>query len=75
MVSLKAIAAEFPDCVSVCEELQAINFELPPEIEGVLPEGLPKDLMMAQGGRMYFRKQCDRVFEVMGTLLHALRSI
>jgi hypothetical protein len=74
MACLKAIVVEFPDCVSLCEELQAINYELRPEIEDVLPESLPKDLIMTQNYRMYFRKQCDRAAEAINALLYALRA-
>jgi hypothetical protein len=74
MACLKAIVAEFPNCVSVCEELQAINYELRPEIEGLLPENLPKDLIMSRSYRMYFRKQCDRAAAVINALLYALRA-
>jgi hypothetical protein len=74
MHRLDAITAEFPNCASLCEELKAIDYELPPEIAQNIPEGLPENLIMSQGSPMYFRKQCDRADELIKTLILVLNS-
>jgi hypothetical protein len=71
---LQSITAGMPKCVSLCEELKTINYELPPEIEHGIPPELPDDLIMAQASRVYFRKQCDRAGELIRTLLLSLRA-
>jgi hypothetical protein len=74
MGCLETIRTQFPSCASPCEELRALNYELAPEIEGGIPEGLPENLMMAHGSRMFFRKQCARAEELIRTILWALRT-
>jgi hypothetical protein len=72
MACLETIANEVPSCADMCEDLKAIDYELPPEIEQGIPQGLPVDPIMTHGQRVYFRKQCDRADEVMRTLLWSL---
>ena len=71
---LEAVASEFSGCAAVCAELRALDYELPPEIEGAIPKGLPDDLIMTHGARVFFRNQCTRAEELMRTLLLVLKA-
>ena len=74
VVCLEAVASEFSGCAAVCAELRALDYELPPEIEGAIPKGLPDDLIMTHGARVFFRNQCTRAEELMRTLLLVLKA-
>src|SRR5271166_3290951 len=65
---LEVIANEVLRCSDICEELRAINYELPPEIERGILQGLPVDPIMTHGQRVYFRNKCRRADELMRTL-------
>ena len=71
---LKSISSEVPGCAGVCEELRTINYDLPLEIEHVLPGELPVDQIMTQASRVYFRKQCDHATELISTLLWSVNA-
>ena len=65
VVCLEVVASEFQGCAAVCAELRTLDYELPPEIEGAIPKGLPDDLIMTHGARVFFRDQCTRAEELM----------
>jgi hypothetical protein len=69
---LEKIANEDPSCADLCDELKAVNYELPPEIEQGIPQGLPVDFIITHGQRVYFRNQCDRASELIRTLSWSL---
>jgi len=73
MACLHSISYDVARCASVCEELKAINYELPPEIEHELPDELPAVPITTQASRVYSRNQCDSADELIRTLLSALK--
>jgi hypothetical protein len=70
---LAVTSEEFPGCAYECKELTAIDFELPPEIEAKLPEGL-EHRIMPEASRMNFKKRCGYADEVLNTLILALKQ-
>ncbi len=75
VVCLRAITSDIPSCASLCEELIAINFELPPEFAAGVPEGLADHRIISAAYQAYFRNKCDHADEVMNTLLLVLRHL
>jgi hypothetical protein len=60
MACLDAITSEFPICASLCDELRSLKYEPLPEMEDAIPEGLPREQVLAQSRRVFFRNQCDK---------------
>lgn len=75
MASLTVITREFPGSAGLCEELRTVDYELRSEIESLIPEGLPKDQIIRQGSRMFFKKQCDHTAELLRTLGWSLNMV
>jgi len=71
---LALVSDEFPGCEQECKELRAIDFELPPEIEASIPEGLPGHRIMPVASQMYFRNKCEEAAELLKTLAIVLRQ-
>lgn len=73
IICLRAITNDIPSCASLCTELMAIDFDLPPEFEAGAPEVLRDHRIMSLSSQNYFRNRCDEADEGLNTLMIALR--
>jgi hypothetical protein len=74
MACLDAITSEFPICASLCDELRSLKYEPLPEMEDAIPEGLPREQVLAQSRRVFFRNQCDKAVELLRTIRWSLNA-
>jgi hypothetical protein len=70
---LGTITSDVPSCASLCAELMAIDFELPPEFTPSVPEGFADHRIVSAVSKSYFRNRCNEADEGMNTLMIALR--
>lgn len=69
-----AISGDVPSCASLCAELMAMDFEMPPEFAAGVPEELSDHpAIMAAASKTFFRSRCDQADEILNALTIELR--